>query len=63
MLTTYSGETPFLLSGGITPDDVEAVNTFSHPQFDGVDLNSGFETAAAIKDIFTLRRFMAQLRS
>ena len=63
MLTTYSGETPFLLSGGITPDDVEAVKTFAHPQFDGVDLNSGFETAAAIKDIFTLRRFMAQLRS
>ena len=63
ILSTYRGETPFLLSGGITPDDVEAVNTFSHPLFAGVDLNSGFETAAAIKDISMLRRFMAQLRS
>ncbi len=63
ILSTYRGKTPFLLSGGITPDDVEAVNTFSHPQFAGVDLNSGFETAAAIKVISMLRRFMAQLRS
>jgi phosphoribosylanthranilate isomerase len=50
-----------LLSGGIRPDDAEALKAFDHPQFAGIDLNSGFETAPALKDRILLQRFLTHL--
>jgi phosphoribosylanthranilate isomerase len=61
-LDRYSGVTPFLLSGGIGPDDVLAVKALSHPQFSGVDLNSKFETAPGHKDVERLRDFMTKMK-
>ncbi len=62
VLDAYDGKTPFLLSGGIGPDDVEKVKAFSHPQFMGIDLNSRFETAPGVKDVQRLRSFIQQIR-
>ena len=61
VLDAYTGDTPFLLSGGIGPDDAERVRAFHHPKCIGIDLNSRFETAPAIKDVAALQRFIAQL--
>ena len=61
VLDAYTGDTPFLLSGGIGPDDAERVKAFHHPKCIGIDLNSRFETAPAIKDVAALQRFIAQL--
>ena len=61
VLKAYHGKTPFLLSGGIGPDDAERVKAFHHPQFAGIDLNSRFETAPALKDIQKLTTFLTQL--
>ena len=62
VLADYDGETPFLLSGGIGPEDAEAVNRpLSMSNCLGIDLNSRFETAPALKDINALRRFLSQL--
>ena len=61
VLSSYQGETPFLLSGGIGPDDAEAVNSFHHPRCIGIDLNSRFEQAPTFKDITKLRKFIKQL--
>ena len=69
VLSDYVGETPFLLSGGIGPDDAERVKSFltSHlspltsKKCIGIDLNSRFETAPAIKDVAVLSRFLSQL--
>lgn len=61
LLDDYDGETPFLLSGGIGPDDAERVLAFRHPRLAGIDLNSRFETAPAQKDINALRRFLNDL--
>ena len=61
VLADYVGETSFLLSGGIGPDDAERVKTFQHPKCIGIDLNSRFESAPAIKDAAVLRRFLSQL--
>lgn len=61
ILSAYRGNTPFLLSGGIHPDSVEAIRNFSHPQCAGIDLNSGFETEPALKDIEKLRLFLSLL--
>ena len=62
VLDQYDGETPFLLSGGIGPDDVERVKSFKHPQFAGIDLNSRFEIEPGLKDVEALRRFINAIR-
>ena len=61
ILDAYDGELPFLLSGGIGPDDAERVRAFHHPKCIGIDLNSRFETAPGVKDVAALRRFLSQL--
>ncbi|MBQ9678807.1 MAG: phosphoribosylanthranilate isomerase [Prevotella sp.] len=61
VLTEYKGTTPFILSGGIGPDDADKVKAFHHPQLAGIDLNSRFETAPAHKDVNALRDFLSSL--
>lgn len=63
MLQAYDGHTPFLLSGGIGPEDIDRIHKFEHPQCIGIDLNSRFETAPGIKDVEALRRFTENLRA
>ncbi|MGB3545646.1 MAG: phosphoribosylanthranilate isomerase [Saprospiraceae bacterium] len=57
-LNEYHGVTPFLLSGGIGPEDAAEVRAVGHPQLAGVDINSKFEIKAGVKDVEAVRRFM-----
>ncbi|MEM7037774.1 MAG: tryptophan synthase subunit beta, partial [Bacteroidota bacterium] len=57
LLNGYAGSTPFLLSGGIGPEDAEIVRAFEHPRMAGVDLNSGFEMEPGLKDIAKVKEF------
>jgi len=65
LLNKYKGNTPYLLSGGIGVDDVDLVLSFLSGQESqkciGVDLNSGFEDAPALKNIEKLRVFINEL--
>ena len=61
-LLAYRGKTPFLLSGGISPDDAEMVKTFAHERCIGIDLNSRFETLPAYKDIRLLQSFLDKIK-
>jgi phosphoribosylanthranilate isomerase len=61
VLNEYAGKTPFLLSGGIGPDDAERVSAFHHPRCVGIDLNSRFELAPGVKDAIALRQFITKL--
>lgn len=61
VLTAYQGPTPFLLSGGIGPDDAAHIKEFHHPQCIGIDLNSRFEQQPALKDIRKIKQFIQQL--
>ena len=63
LLDAYYLDVPFLISGGIGPDDVEKVKAISHPQFAGVDINSKFETEVAVKDVEKVAAFVKALRS
>jgi len=63
VLDNYAGEIPFILSGGIGPNDGESVKSFHHPKCIGIDLNSQFELAAALKDIKKLKEFIKKIRS
>ena len=62
VIENYDGATPFMLSGGITPGDAEAILSIAHPMFAGVDLNSRFESAPAVKDVLKLKEFITEIR-
>ncbi len=62
VLASYKGNTPFLLSGGIAPDSVDAVRNFRHPQLAGIDLNSGFETEPGMKDAEKIKTFIDKIK-
>ena len=61
ILEAYDGDIPFLLSGGIGPEDAQRINDFQHPMCAGIDLNSRFETEPGIKDVEKLRTFISEL--
>lgn len=62
LLKAYKGKTPFLLSGEVSERDVEAIQAIQHPLCIGIDLDSQFETAPALKDTAKIKHFIAQLR-
>lgn len=61
ILQNYKGETPFLLSGGISKEDVDAINNFGHKAFKGIDINSGFEIEPGLKNINEIKEFKLNL--
>lgn len=58
VLNNYTGDIPFLLSGGIGPEDSDRILSISHPMFRGVDINSKFESSPAIKDMKMIDQFI-----
>lgn len=62
VLAHYDGSTPFLLSGGIGPDDASRLSAFSHPLLAGIDLNSRFEAAPAQKNVELLKQFLYDIQ-
>ena len=61
VLDDYHGPTPFILSGGIGPDDATSIRRFHHPQLAGIDLNSRFELAPGLKNVIALQKFLNEL--
>ena len=62
VLRQYRGRLPFLLSGGIGPEDAQRIREFDVPGCIGIDLNSRFETAPGLKDVTALKTFIETLR-
>ena len=67
ILRHYKGQTPFLLTGGIGPDDAERIRTLNSQlstlNFIGIDLNSRFEIAPALKDAKRIKAFIQIVQS
>ncbi len=63
LLTKYKGKTPFLLSGGIDGTMTDEIKKITHPQFEGIDINSGFELEPALKNISKIKCFSESIRS
>jgi phosphoribosylanthranilate isomerase len=61
-LNGYQGETPFFLSGGIGPEDAEAVLRWRHDRLFSLDVNSRFETAPGIKDMDKVAAFIKTIK-
>lgn len=62
LLDDYSSPTPFFLSGGIAPEHAREIKAIQHPRLFGVDINSRFETAPALKDVGVVHGFLDELQ-
>ena len=66
VLSSYKGKTPYLLSGGIGPNDAKRLSSEFSPlnsQFClGIDLNSRFESSPALKDVAALKCFLDSIK-
>lgn len=62
LLDQYKGHTPFILSGGIGPENVDDILNIKHEKFAGIDLNSGFEVEPGLKDAGKIKLFLEELK-
>ncbi len=62
ILRSYTGQTPFLLSGGIDPYSAQSLSEFDHPHLAGYDINSRFEIRPGKKDTERIRFFLDGLK-
>lgn len=62
ILQAYKGDTPFLLSGGLSIDNLEEMLQFHHERMAGIDLNSKFEISPALKDASLLEKYIKTVR-
>ncbi len=61
-LNMYKTSVPFILSGGLGPSDVKSLKKIDHPMLVGLDVNSGFETQAGIKDPKLIKNFVNEIK-
>lgn len=57
-LQNYPFDTPFLLSGGISIDDVATISQLRHPSLTGIDINSRFELSPGIKNVALIKELI-----
>jgi phosphoribosylanthranilate isomerase len=62
MLAGYRLSKPFILSGGIGPEDIAEILNIHHPAMAGIDINSRFEIRPGLKDIKKVSEFMQSIR-
>ncbi len=62
LLEKYTGNIPFLLSGGITLNDVKAIKNVKHNQLFGIDVNSGFEHTPGEKKVDQIKELLSEMK-
>lgn len=63
LLEDYTLPTPFILSGGIGPSDVQMIRNIRHPHFAGIDINSQFEIRPGVKNISLVKSFIDEFKN
>jgi len=61
LLSNYSLNKPYFLSGGIGPESLEQLKEINDPRLYAIDINSRFELAPGLKDIDKLNDFKHKL--
>ena len=59
VLKDYDNEKPFFLSGGLSLENIEKVKELTHLNILAIDMNSGFEIEAGLKDVEKIKQLMA----
>ena len=63
LLHQYEYSTPFFLSGGISPENIQEVAEVRNPAFYGVDVNSGVEDSPGLKNPNRLQELIQVLKT
>lgn len=63
ILQNYHLNTPFMLSGGLGPDNIDEALKLRHPQLAGFDMNSKLETEPAIKSLKLSSQTITKIRN
>ncbi len=63
LLDQYTLDVPFILSGGININSVQAIKQITHPSFVGIDINSGFENKPGDKNCEEIKTFIKELKN
>jgi phosphoribosylanthranilate isomerase len=61
-LEKYDQSTPFILSGGLNPENIRQVHELNGMNLHGLDLNSGAEYEPGLKDPDKIRRVQGELK-
>lgn len=61
LLSDYTMEVPYFLSGGIRPNDAQELCNLDLSGFDAIDVNSGFESSIGIKNEIEIKTFKDEL--
>lgn len=62
LLNDYPLRVPFILSGGIGPDDAAVIRSLKFDHMAGIDVNSKFEIAPGLKDEQLLADFIEEIK-
>lgn len=62
VLSGYEGNTPFLVAGGVSNDNIGELLKLEHPLFYGIDVNSRYEISPGMKDVGALREIFFKLK-
>lgn len=63
VLESYRFEKPFILSGGIGPEDALEIKKLAHPSLIGIDINSKFEIEPGFKNQDLLKKFIKEVKN
>ena len=63
ILDKYEGNTPFLLAGGISLENLGDLDKIKNKHFVGIDVNSKFELSPANKDIEALKELFGKIKN
>lgn len=63
ILEDYKLSKPFVLSGGIGPEDADIIKSIQHPKLAGIDINSRFEVEPGLKNVGLLQTFISKIRT
>jgi phosphoribosylanthranilate isomerase len=55
ILKKYDQEIPFLLSGGLTPDNIEEIKALQGMNIYAIDINSGVEVKPGLKNVTAIK--------
>lgn len=61
-IENYPYDIPFLLSGGISERDIEAIHQMTIPQLAGIDANSQLEIKPGLKDMVKVKQLIERTR-
>jgi len=62
LLNSYKSEIPFLLSGGISTEDLTKIKALQIPQLMGIDVNSRVEISPGNKDVNKVKELILKTR-